>query len=176
MKKFRRADDMESNEGHRPDMPEFLTALDKTVALMNQFGTDTPSHKQVDDALTTHINMLVMLRDMKYRNMKLKEQTRTEGEALTNVIQDLLGKDSSVAHYAKELRQSCPRLTEKDIRVEALVHQLQKLESLRHELWLEDKINEIVSREVEILRELPRLFPEGASFRESLEKRTNLLK
>lgn len=162
---------------HHPDMPEFLTALDKIVALMNQFGTDTASYKQVDDALTTHINMLIILRDMRYRNMRLKEQTRTEGEALTNIIQDLLSKDSSVVHYAKELGQSCPHLTEKDIRiVETLAHQIQKIENLRHELWLEDKISEVVSREVEILRELPRLFPEGVPFRESLEKRTNLLK
>jgi len=74
---------MESSDKHHPDMPEFLAALDKIIVLPNQLGTGSPSHEQVDNTLTTHINILVMFRDMRYRNMKLREQTRAEGEDLT---------------------------------------------------------------------------------------------
>ena len=162
---------------NRPDMPQFLAALDETVVLLNQLQRDTPSHDQVEDALTTHMNMLAMFRDIQYQTMSFIRQTRVEGQALTKVMEDLSGPDSFLTHRAKELTESCPPLTEEYVAtIEALAQQIQKLQSLRHELWLEDKIDKVVSREVEILRELPRLFPEGASTRKSLEKRTKPLK
>ena len=110
---------MESKDSHRPDMPEFLAALDNSIVKLNQLRVGTPSLEQVDDALRTHIKMLDMFRDMKHNNMKLREQDGTEGEVFTNAIEALLGKDSSVAHYnrglSQELLQSCSDLTKIDI-------------------------------------------------------------
>ena len=176
IKGFRLMNDIESFNGHRADIPEFLAELSNVVQMLNQLRTGTPSHSEVDNSLTKHTNMLAMFREITYQEIKFIEDTRMEGEALTTFIQSLLGKESAVSDYVEKLTQNCP-FTERSFRIiEALNQQIQKLESLRRELWLEDKIEEVTSREVEILRKLPILFPESAPFRQTLKKRIGLLK
>lgn len=99
-----------------------------------------------------------------------------EGEVLTTFIQRLLGKDRTFADHVEKLAQSCSSQERSFRIIGALTQQIKKLEGLRGELWLEDKIDEVINREVEIFRTLPMLFPESAPFRQTLEKRIALLK
>ena len=168
--------DIESINDHTPDMPEFLAELSNYIVLLNQLRTVAPSHSEVDGSLAIHINILAMFREIEYQRIKYIEDTRMEGEALTTFIQRVLGKDSAVADHVEKLAPSCPS-PERSFRIiGALTQQIKELEGLRGKLWSEDKIDEVINREVEILRKLPMLFPKGAPFRQTLEKRIALLK
>ena len=161
---------------NRADMPQFLAALDKTVGLLSRLQSGTPLQEDVSEAITTHIETLDILVEMTRGRLMLMVTTRANGEAITDFIQKLLGRDSSVAHHARQMTESVPQIEKRDIDVlEALGSQVARLERLRRELPLEKDLAGLVSREVEILRELPRLFPEEAPVRLTLEKRTALL-
>jgi len=160
--------------GHanRSDMPQFLAALDKTVALLSGLQSGTPQQEDIREAITTHIETLHILVEMTRSRLMLKVTTRAKGEALTGFIQKLLGRSSSVAQYAREMTEGVPRIEKRDIGVlEGLEIQATRLEHLRLELAQEGDLPRLVNLQVEVLRELPRLFPEGAPVRVTLEKR-----
>lgn len=61
---------IESINDHPPDIPEFLEELSNYIVLMNQLRTGTSSHREVDDSITIHINMLAMFREIEYQGIK----------------------------------------------------------------------------------------------------------
>ena len=160
-----------------PDMPQFLAALDKTVALLTCLQSRVPQQEDVEEALRTHVNMLVMFCKITCQRMTFAARTRAQGEALTDLMQRLVGADSTIAQHAKELGESASQTNKRDIELLLSVEdQIVRLKGILGDFRAEDSLAPAVSRQVEILRELPRLFPPGAPFRQTLARRTRLIR
>jgi hypothetical protein len=158
-------------------MPQILASLNTTVELINNLRGDTPSHKQLDYVLIEHISTLKMLLQNCIEIAILMVKTKVDGEALTQVMQGLFGKNSGITNHFKRLSQDYPHISEKHlITFRRIEEQIGDLSQLRHKLLEGYEISKVANRQLEIIRELPNIFPEGTPMRNNLEKRITLFK
>lgn len=170
---------MKNNNRKSADMPQFLALLESQVETLNQLQGITPKYGQVNHAIESHIQMLMMYLEMERERMKFREEAIMEGEALSEFLKNFLGGNSYVGKYAEELTRvlDSQDLHEKDVQVvKSLVNQVRRLQNLKGKLLGKVNINEVVKEGIEILKELPNVFPKGAPIRETFRKRLEKLK
>jgi len=159
------------------DMPQVLKTLEELVQLLKDIPSETNDYSQIDDTITKHIDLLELLKGVTINIAVFKKKTKTEVEAFSDVMKDLFGEHSFISNEAERLCQSCPNISEKDLRVlQLLDDQIEKLIKLRRKLLVDDLIDKVVKKQIKVLMSLPKVFPKGAPIRDSIEKRIRALK
>jgi len=159
------------------DMAEFLKSLDSVVELIKGMSDTRDDYQQIDDALTKHIDMLEMLKTINIDVISFKHETKMELEGFHQNMKGLFGENSFISKEAERMRKGCPDSSGKDLGVSQLLDgQIKKLIKLRRNLWVDDLVTEVIDEQIEVLRNMPKIFPKGAPIRDSIEKRLKAFK
>ena len=159
-----------------PDMPQILASLDNTVELTKNLREDRLNYEHMKNVLRSHMNTLEMLFRNYLETTRFMVSSKAEAESFAQTVQVLFGKDSAIADHTKRISQSYPNISKKHLDTfQKIQKQIGTLFQLQQTLVEGGSIKEVANRQLQIIKELPEIFPEGAPMHRSLKKRINLL-